>query len=118
MPTTAKLALPYPAPSDTPDVPYRMQLLAEAVETATPVKVRTGTGVAVGAVAAGASTTVSVTFPAGTFTTAPAVIAQVTSTRLGVATTAKSNTGFTITLSNWTSGASVVGTMDWVALGV
>ena len=32
MPTTAALAIPYPAPSATPDVPYDMQQLAEKVE--------------------------------------------------------------------------------------
>jgi hypothetical protein len=117
MPTTPTLALPYPAPGDAPDVPYRMQLLAEAVEAASPVKVRTGANVAVGAVAAGASTTVTVTFTTA-FTGTPIIIAQTSSTRLGVATTAKSNTGFTLTLSNWTAGASVAGTLDWVALGV
>jgi len=34
MPTTPGLALPYPALSDTPDVPYWMQQLAQAVEGA------------------------------------------------------------------------------------
>lgn len=32
MPTTPIHALPYPAPGDSPDVPYRLQLLAERIE--------------------------------------------------------------------------------------
>ena len=32
MPVTTALALPYPAPGDTPDVPYWLQQLAEAVD--------------------------------------------------------------------------------------
>lgn len=34
MPTTPSLALPYPAPMATPDVPYDLQQLAQAVENA------------------------------------------------------------------------------------
>lgn len=36
MPTTPALALPYPDPGATPDVPYDMQQLAEAVEDKVP----------------------------------------------------------------------------------
>lgn len=71
--------------------------------------------VAVGAVAAGGGTTIPVTFANDFGTAAYTAVFELNSTRLSAIPTAKSGTGFTLGVNNFTSGGSSAGTIVWAA---
>jgi len=109
--------IPYVTPTDKPkEFPAHSQALATALNSAT--MVARGT-VAVPVVNAGTSTTpFAITFPAGLFTTAPALTLTTGNGRLvgGVASITAS--GASIIFSNFTSAASAGAvTGYWIAAG-
>lgn len=72
MPTTTLRALPYPASTDTPDVPRDIGALAAALDKG--VFTELASGVATITITGSASGTVVVNLPAGRFTAAPQVL--------------------------------------------
>lgn len=107
MPTTAS-GLPYPADTQTPDVPRDIKALADELED------RLVRAQHVGAVTVSVSNAVSanvaVTFPAGKFTGTPIVVVSTSGTTVWVAMSSGSTAnGFTATARN-VDGASATAT--------
>lgn len=119
MPSTAK-GYPYPASTDTPDVPRDVKALADKVEALVP-RIATGTA-QVPANAAAASSTVAITFPAGEFTAPPVVVGTMQAATGGlikcsVRIAAVSATGATVYLSNTDGTVNVAGgPVAWIAM--
>jgi hypothetical protein len=118
MPNTTK-GWPYPASTDTPDVPRDMKALADKADASLPFAVAAGT--VTHTAASAAQTTVAVTFPVGRFTVAP-IIQQSVQNNGASSTTYAPRTSAGVTTSGFTSvlnttaavsGSTVVG---WTAI--
>lgn len=114
MPTTADRAYPYPAGTDTPNVPYWSQALAEAVDAdvealdeRTPWRFAAGSS-NLGTINNGAYEDLVVTFPTSRFSVAPIVTLTSRHSRLIASILSVSSTGFTAQVANW-SGATASG---------
>jgi hypothetical protein len=77
--------------------------------------VDTGTA-AISAIAAGGAQTISVTFNTGRFTATPIVNAISDSGRHSIACTARSTTGATFVINNWSGANAATATLQWVAV--
>lgn len=86
----------------------------------------TGTGVVVPTVVmgkvsitgtpSGTGVTTAITFPSGSFTSAPIVTVTPGSARLGAGITTVSSSGFTFRVDNWSPGASATADAHWIAV--
>lgn len=121
MPQTPTFLLPYPAPGSAADVPYDMQQLAEAVEARLQGLKRAAGGRVTLTPSGGAapySASVTVTFPAGRFTAAPAVTAtpeSIASTNMRASASSVTTTGFTLTFFRDNTTATPV---SWTAVEI
>ena len=117
MPTTAK-GTPYPATTDTPDVPRDIQALAVNLDTRVPTKTQRGTTVVALAAASSGSTAI-------VFASAFVGVPIVTLTKRSGSTvayplipqvTALTNAGMTITLAHAAgTNVTISPTVDWIA---
>lgn len=95
MPTTAS-GLPYPADTETPDVPRDIKKLADELEDRLPAAQHSAAITVT--VTSADSGTAAVTFPAGKFTAAPIVVVSTSGTSQWVAMSASATaTGFVAT---------------------
>lgn len=117
MPTTSIQGLPYPASTDTPDVPRDIGALADALDGGVVKRIWAGS---VSVTATASSTgTAPVTFPAGLFTTPPKVLVQTQATAVwvGIVSSSVTTTGCTVGILHNT-GASATATVTVNVLAV
>lgn len=72
-----------------------------------------GSGTIATLVAVNGATSQVVTFPAGRFTQVPRIFCGSESGRLNLAVTARSTSGFTMTVNNWSNADNAAGTLFW-----